>query len=64
MLWHGVSCLHPSRSTSELTVTHSCTLFWKAFGIVVLGIVLWQSAKLIMWAVKVLHFQSPSLFVC
>ncbi|KAG6856098.1 hypothetical protein H0H87_007434 [Tephrocybe sp. NHM501043] len=29
-----------------------CTLFWKAFGIVVAGIALWQSVKLILWAVS------------
>lgn len=31
----------------------SCTLFWKAFGIVLLGFTLWNGFKLIQWAMKV-----------
>ncbi|RDB16669.1 hypothetical protein Hypma_002683 [Hypsizygus marmoreus] len=30
----------------------NCGLFWKAFGIVVAGLVLWNAIKLIIWAVK------------
>ncbi|KAG5716746.1 hypothetical protein E4T56_gene16184 [Termitomyces sp. T112] len=29
-----------------------CSLFWKAFGIVVVGIAIWNSVKLIIWAVS------------
>lgn len=36
-----------------LNIIFSCTLFWKAFGIVFLGFALWYGFKLFRWATTV-----------
>lgn len=62
LLWHGVRFSAPSLLIVQLTrMFTSCSLFWKAFGIVLLGFVLWNAFKLARWASTVRRtMRSPS----
>ncbi|KAG6849450.1 hypothetical protein H0H93_008293 [Arthromyces matolae] len=50
----GLECVYHDhlRLTIKKPRTFSCSLFWKVAGIVVAGLAIWSSVKLILWAVS------------